>query len=322
MGYGYGKASYGYNVLSVRGVLRNKGVWGNPESVAITGESTIKDIESITGIHAHPIMRHVVWYRELWMELVLNDVFRMPFQNKHTFTMGFFPFALGRGIALGASYAVDPDFLGYYSPNAVDQYAPGFLFSGSLIKDYLDYDLYAAITQNRSDSFNSVNAQILGQITDNGGKRCNPARGFGKINYIVAARLMWYPLDTDDKKLSIEPYVLYNDEREQRIEFLGDSNSKLGTLGLSLEGRTGAFEFGFDTAFNFGRQHVFGSDRNIITREIRNSVATFVNSHVIAAADAPAPEIPGTKALFTPYNQVAIINEPANPQNNGEFYTG
>jgi hypothetical protein len=317
-GYGYGRASYGYDAVTVRAVLRNKGVWGNPESIAVTGDATIKDIEVVTGLHAHPITRHITWYRELWMELVLNDLFRIPFCNKHTFKMGLFPFFVGRGISLGASYAVDPDFLGYYSPNAVDQYAPGFLFSGSFIKDYLDYDLYAAIAQNRSDSFNNVNAQILGQITDGGGKRCNPARGFGKINYIVAARLMWQPLDTHNKKLSFEPYVVYSDDREQKIEFVGDSESKLGTLGLAMEGKFGNVEFGFDTAFNTGRQKVFGTDRNVILKEIRNSVTTFVNSKVIAGPDAPAPEVPGEKALFTPSNQAAINDEPANPANNGQ----
>lgn len=317
--YGYGRVSRGYDIAIVKGVIRNKGVWGSPESIAVTGDAFIKDLEANIGLHAHPITRHILWYRELWMELSIGDIFRIPFSSRHTFKMGFFPFELGRGISLGASYAVDPDFLGYYSPNAVDQYAPGFLFSGSLIDGYLDYDVYAAITQNRSDSFNAVNAQILTQITDNGGKRCNPARGFGKVNYIVATRLMWKPVKGPKKKLIIEPYVLFNDEREQRIEFIGDSNSKLGTIGLAIEGQAGDFEFGFDMAFNLGRQQVFGTDRNIIVREMRNSVATFVNSQVLAAPNAPAPEIPGKKALYTDANQKAILNEPANPKNNGEL---
>jgi hypothetical protein len=316
--YDYGRASRGYNVVTVVGGLRNKGNWGNPESIALTGAATIKDLEAVTGAHFHPITRHIVWYRELWTEFVLNDLFRLPFCNKHTFKLGLFPFMVGRGISLGASYAVDPDFLGYYSPNAVDQYAPGFLFSGSFIENYLLYDVYAALTQNKSDTFNNVNEQILGQITDGGGRRCDPARGFGKVNYIIATRLVWHLFNKGNKKLRLEPYVVYNDDREQKIEFLGDSNSKLGTLGLAMEGQIGNFEFGFDTAFNLGRQQVAGTDRNVTTREIRNSVATFINSHVLAGPGALAPEVPDKRALFTEANQLAINNEPANPQNNGK----
>ena len=34
-------------------------------------------------------------------------------------------------------------------------------------------------------------------------------------------------------KLNIEPYWLYYNEPEQRIEFLGDAKTVLGTIGLA-----------------------------------------------------------------------------------------
>ena len=40
------------------------------------------------------------------------------------------------------------------------------------------------------------------------------------------------------------------------------------------------FECGFDTAFNFGHQTVFGWDRNAIKLENRDGAAVIVNSQV------------------------------------------
>ena len=49
-------------------------------------------------------------------------------------TFGAFPFELGRGIALGTAYAVDASDLGFYSENAIDQYAFGGKFLEILLR--------------------------------------------------------------------------------------------------------------------------------------------------------------------------------------------
>ncbi len=90
------------------------------------------------------------------------------------------------------------------------------------------------------------------------------ARGFGKDNYLIAARLLWTAFDNDYGTATVEPYIMYNDDPEQRVEFAADSNSKLMTAGLACEYINNAFECGFDTAFNRGHQFVKPWDRNQI----------------------------------------------------------
>lgn len=301
--YKYGQQTFGHDAIRFRATIRTKGTFGDPDSIASTAEATIKDLETVVGSHSHPLARYFCWVREAWIDICLNDAFHVPFFSKEQrFTVGIFPFSLGRGISLGSSYAVDPDFIGYYSPSAVDQFAPGARIYGDLSKT-LGYDLYFAITQNRSDTFSNVNAQINGQLI---GHRYDQARGFGKINWIVAGRFRWTPVQADCAQIYLEPYALYNDEREQRVEFLGDANGKLGTFGLAMESQFGDFEFGFDAAFNIGRQQVLAVDRNTIVKESREGTVVQANSHVKASAGSSAPDISGKKALFRTANQQVI----------------
>src|SRR5690606_29788280 len=111
-----------------------------------TAKTTVKDTEVVFGEHSHPLTLILPIMRELWFEVTLNDLVGICSPYRHTFTVGIFPFQLGRGIALGDAYALTPDFLGYNPANAVQQYAPGFKFSGSLMMDeVLTYDVYVEI---------------------------------------------------------------------------------------------------------------------------------------------------------------------------------
>jgi hypothetical protein len=276
----YGAKTYGQNIVEFLFQLRNKGIWGNPESIASTTFADIKVLNAIRGTHKHGFPRHVFWIRQLWLQFNLSQAANLPFKNTHTFTLGSFPFQLGRGIALGDAYAVGPEILGFWADGAIDQYAFGAKFSGEIFPKILSYDLYTAILQNNStglaDTEKTILAQEFGGIT-------NPERGFGKVNYIVAGRFNWTVFDnTWLGRLTAEPYGLYNNDPEQKIEFPADASSKLGTVGLASEFYGDRFEFGFDYAVNFGQQRVKGWDRNIVREDNRGGVVTLVNDQVTA----------------------------------------
>lgn len=313
--YGLGCKSRGYDFVRMKAAIRSKGTWGAPETIASTDDSVVKDVDVVFGRHAHTINRHILWIREVWVEANLGDMFGLPLRNKHTFMAGFFPFQLGRGIALGDAYATDPDLLGYYSPSAIDQYAPGAKLTGCLGSgEYVGYDLYAAILHNKSNTFNNVNMRIRAQQF---GHRFNQARGFGVINWLLATRLRIYPFKEEHYKLYIEPYVLYDDEREQKIEFAGDANMRLGTFGCAMEATLGDVELGFDFARNVGRQYVHGWDRNVILKEIRNGTFVAVNSDV-RAINSIAPDVAGERALFLKSNQAVIDTSTQSQCENGK----
>jgi len=252
--------------LVIRLGIRFKGVFGAPESGAKTGMTTIKDLEEVGGLHRHAISVYVPILRLLEFDISLNDLLRMQWEGKHRFSCGIFPFSVGRGISLGDAYATMPELVGYDPAASVDQYAPGFKFTGQLgHADTLNYDLYIGILDNKAESFEVVNDHVYGQMY---GKRWDQARGFGVLNYVVAGRVRFTPFDDAGRTLCVEPYALFNDHREQRIEVIGDASSKLGTLGVATEGVLGSWEFGFDGALNVGKQYVRGLDRNVVRKEL------------------------------------------------------
>lgn len=140
--YRYGKPKVPYDIVYAKMTVRNKGVWGDPESIASTTSFPVNEFGTSFANHSHGIPLHLLWIRELWIQFSLNDMLRLPFCNNHTLTLGAFPFVLGRGIALGPAFAVDASDLGFISEYAIDQYAFGGKLSGELVKDKLFYDLY------------------------------------------------------------------------------------------------------------------------------------------------------------------------------------
>jgi hypothetical protein len=264
------------NVTEFFATLRNKATWGNAETIAQTTETEVKLLESVFGAHRHSITRQIFWLREGWLKFSINEAFSL-FRHPHYFTLGYFPFELGRGIALGSAFAVNPRFLGFFSDNVIDQYAPGFKWTGELPNNF-SYDLYGEIAENRSDTFGNTTLKVRGQEF---GHRFNQERGPGRINYIIAARARWIPKADKNFLVSFEPYVLYNNAPAQTVEFFEDAASELGTFGMAGEFVFGDFEWGFDAAKNVGHQDVRGWDRNKIEFENRGGAAVLVNSQVV-----------------------------------------
>ena len=241
--------------------LRDRANWGNSGSVASTNPQTIKLGEAVVGEHKHTFPRHIFWIREAWMKLDIGELVDIPYQTKLFFTLGAFPFELGRGISLGTAYAVGPGFLGFLKDDIVDQYAFGGKFHGELLDKRTSYDLYAAILDCRTSSIAEVGEKIRGQEY---GRLERPARGFGHIGFLIAGRVFWKILDEKKHKFTIEPYALFGHQPEQKVVFRGDASGRLGTVGLAGEYSGCHGELGFDCALNMGSQHVRGWDKNEI----------------------------------------------------------
>lgn len=283
---GYGKKTYEKEVAHMRFTIRNKGVWGNPNNIAQTTTGFVKDVNSIVGGHRHYIPRQIFWLREAWLKFEVEPALGLGTTNKHSFTIGAFPFQLGRGISLGDAYAVGPLLLGFYTDFDVDQYATGAKLSGDFLPDVLTYDLYTAILQNKCASTADTGELIYGQAF--GRANCQQ-RGFGHLNFLVAGRVEWTVFDQKDLgSLTVQPYALYNNDPEQTVQFLADASSKLGTVGLNVEYEGERFATGFDYAQNFGQQMVMGWDRNAVARKNLDGYIVEYNSNV--SYDSPKGE--------------------------------
>ncbi len=307
----YGKETYGCEVISFMAGIRNKVIWGDPNSIATTTETSLRENATVFGTHKHYLNRLIPWIREIWLRTDFGKMLGLSWCTRHELTLGSFSFELGRGISLGSAYAVGPEILGFYSDGSIDQFAFGGKLSGDVIKDMLAYDFYVGILQNKSATLGQTAEDIYGQEF---GRLTTPERGFGSINFVVAGHLFVLPINTKEwGKLSFEPYFMYNQDPEQRLEFLGDSMSRLGTIGLACEYIGNSAEFGFDYAFNLGGQQIKGWDRNIIARINNNSFLQEVNSQVVDQNGDKIPFIEGSEAQ-------KIINSSAqNASENGKL---
>jgi len=288
---GYGLEKYGCRVAEFKASMRQRTIWGFASSTARTADAEVKVADVVTSPHSHDLPRLFIWMREGWLKIDLNSALGLGFENKHHLTVGAFPFELGRGISLGAAYAVGPTPLGFYADGVIDQFAFGIKISGELVKDHLNYDVYGSILQARSTSLERTGQKILGQQV---GRLNNPMRGFGKDNYLVAARVLWSVFNNEHGTLSFEPYVLFNNDPEQKIEFPADASSKLGTWGLAGEYEGCRGGCGFDMAFNMGRQQVKAWDRNRVQFLNNAGYVTEINSDVLVGSSS------GSQALFVP----------------------
>lgn len=280
MHLGYGYKTYGEEVFAFDMSWRNKARWGDASSIASTTQTETRALDELGREHKHAFPRLISWVREMWLEFDIARSVGLVLPTNPKFKLGAFPFVLGRGIALGAAYAVGPEFLGFYSDAAIDQFAFGAKISDTFIKDVLDFDFYVGLLQNKSGSVSQTGALIAAQQY---GRRDMPERGPYKINFAVASRFKWKVFNSPTYgKFELEPYGVFNHDPEQRVEFTADAESKLLTLGLAGEYNSNRFELGFDYAVNLGHQFVKGWDRNHNQLENRNGLPTVVNSHVLA----------------------------------------
>ncbi|MFH1831245.1 MAG: hypothetical protein ABH827_00435 [bacterium] len=286
--FAYGEKKFEHKAVEAFVDLRHKGYWGLGSEYAsseATSPGNVRISDSLLGNHAHKNNKPLIWIKEGWLQVSASAVAGVHARNElHFLKLGWFPFEMGRGIALGSFYGMARELIGTYNWDE-DKAAPGILLTGEITKDKLAYDVYYSKFEERNKSLsytlNTLKEQLIGRKT-------TPSRGVAKDNDLFATRLKWTALNTDQYgKLNLEPYVFYNEASDQRIEILADSKTELGSVGLSAEHKYKNFEIGGDIAANFGDQYIHGIDRNVIKveRDKDGYLAEFF-SHIYARSDA------------------------------------
>ncbi|MFA6527202.1 MAG: hypothetical protein WCT20_02145, partial [Candidatus Babeliales bacterium] len=164
--YAFGKEKFGYNAAEAFVELRHKGVWGKAMSASDKdaggpGAPSIVVMDNVSlGGHTHDTGRTLAWVKEAWLQISPNAILNSTSVNYlHFLKIGWVPFELGRGIALGGVYGAGKDLFGLYSYGE-DKATPGILLHGQLIKDKLSYDLYYSKFEERGKSFSGNIAPI------------------------------------------------------------------------------------------------------------------------------------------------------------------
>lgn len=310
--FAYGEKKYGHKAVQLYSDLKHKSVWGKPASYADkeggpAGPASVKLANSIFGAHSHTTGKPLTWFTEAWLQFSFNAICDSSCENRHYLKLGWFPFELGRGIALGSYYGAAKEILGLYS-YPEDKAAPGINLHGDIIKDRLSYDIYYARFEERNKSFSdTINYEKRHWI----GRSTNPWRGVNKDDSLIAARLKIYPLpEVVPGILELEPYWFYNDASDQKLEIAPDVKTRLHTFGFATEyAYSDLFEFGSDSAFNFGTELVRSIDRNVAQIENRNGQLVEVYSHIVDTANSKV------KALVTPDVKTVALNQSLSTNN-------
>lgn len=287
----YGKEKYGYKAAEFYANLVHKGIWGRATGYADKDSgpiapSSVRLSQSIVGSHSHVSGKAIPWFSEAWLKFSPNAALA-PLGNEtlmHHIQLGWFPFQLGRGIALGSLYSVNRSFLGLYNTCAEDKGAPGIDVHGVIVKDRLEYDFYYSKFEERGKSFSDVinfdRIQTVNRVT-------TPWRGVGKDNDLVAGRVQWTALkDSAIGSVTIEPFIFYNAASDQNVEMPVDSKANWGAYGIGAEHKHGNFECGAEFAFNYGEEKLFFIDRNVTKIENVNGQLYERFSHIYTADPA------------------------------------
>ena len=301
------------DVIKSKLTLRNKAKWGNTRSLLTTQEQ-LQILDFTLDDHSHSFNRLIPWFRKAWVKFSINDAFDIKADRKHSLKFGAFPYQLGRGISLGAAYAVSPGVLGFFTDNTIDQFAFGALWRGHLTANHnVTYDFYCAMLENLSASF----SQTTEVVNRNCLNCASIYRGYGDLNIVYASRIRAHLLNSETfGRLVFEPYILYDWVPAQKITVRSDANVKLWTMGAAVEYAGRRWELGFETAFNFGRQHAKGWDRNYIIPH-RNGT-TGALEEVYGAVYVGEKDATGSNvAPVTDANKTIVDNAPKGAVFNG-----
>jgi hypothetical protein len=274
--FAYGQEKYDYKAVEFFMDMRYKGIWGRAMDYADkesgpVGPSNVKfespvrfagsNTEAIFGPHSHVSGKSLLWLKDAWLNFSLNAAFGSYSQDVHNLKLGWFPFDLGRGIALGGYYGLNKELLGFLYNSAEEKSAPGINLHGTIVKDRVDYDLYYSRLEERGKSLSDTLTLEKRHIV---GRNGTPWRGVAKDVDLFAARMNLKPF-LDHRNvgtIEIEPYVFYNAASDQTLEYDPDVKAQWGAYGFSLEQSYKDFEWGGECAFNYGKEKVYNIDRN------------------------------------------------------------
>ncbi len=257
----YGKEKYGKAAL--RFFLRSRLQYqaGRFDKVLVTNPSTVKINNAVLPVPGASLNATVPWYKHAGAELYVNSLFDQEVATDHFLKVGLFEYEVSRGIAYGSGYGTAKDYLGIYSGS--QNFSPfGILLSGEMIKDRLGYEFYFARLEEKSADYKQTSAYTKKHIV---GERAAGRAGSGNCNDVFTGTLKSKYGSDRFGDLKSNLFVVFNNAVDQQIEVANDSQSKLVTVGTSLEYEKGNFELGLEIARNLGTEYVYNIDRNAIT---------------------------------------------------------
>jgi hypothetical protein len=280
----YGNKTYGRSAADAFLRLTNYGYWYYESYYTpFNGSSRT----AYTAGDVRPL-NMLTYMEEMWINMHLGtffDAYDNWFSYKNhpvSIKMGYFPYQLGRGIAFGDA-AMHIPYLGWDSYQYDDARFnhPGILLHGYVNKN-ISYDLYYT-KQSENSLLTAMTWETINENRTDGRRKW---RGISKGRDLWAAKM-----DLNHSKkwgdLHAQPYVMYVDAPELKIEVDGDSAARLGTTGMMLEFKRGRFSINAEVAGQFGHQNVHAIDRNKqeVVTDVDTGIQINAHSHVFVTSN-------------------------------------
>lgn len=301
--------------ILVHDTFRFRYKWGSGTDVKVQN-GVIKFVDANIETKGTAANKHLIWSREAWIKIALGDVNN---DYDHYFKLGIFPFQVGRGISLGAAYQAE-GFLGFTPGFSVDQFAPGVLLHMDLVPKRVATDFYVGLLENFNTSFKS-NEEIIraGEIiTGCLDPNQRGKRGTNRSDFVVALRTVAQAIAQKNNSIFLEPYIVYVQAVDQKLEFANDSDTFLTTYGMSVEGEAGKFEWGAEGAVNHGEVFIKPWDRNSISL-CRNSNGLVEERYTKILNDDPRSVNKPSVTTVTDANKSIVTSGSLNPSLNGQL---
>lgn len=202
-----------------------------------------------------------VWYAEegwlSWIPFVTDDG-----QVLMECKVGYFPFVIGRGIALGDYFDGAVSYLGWQTPanpGNGTQRSPGCIIHYTISPD-LHVTGYYSLWRGRSFEKDDTREHLYHvMFADTSHPRGE--RGVSNQRHIAAC-VFSYTAQSEDKKMKLQPYGFYVSAPELTVERAGDASCKALTMGCMAEYEVGPLALNIEGAYQVGTHTMHALDRN------------------------------------------------------------
>jgi len=273
----YGSRQYGRPAASAQIRLAAFNYWDDATKYTAFSEepvyvetSAIREKAEISE-HTHVGTVPLIYQEEAWFDLDF-DVFSSKIKIPISLRVGYFPYKVGRGIALGDYFDGAISYMGWQTPstssNASNSPA-GILWEIDFTEEIgLDfyYSKWRASSIGPDHTRNPIRAHWM-SVTFSDRNPSDAERGTKSDADLFAAKCDIDLKREDGGEWHIEPYTTYVYHPDQKIEFAGDATTQLGTAGFMAEYSGEQFSFNVECAMQYGFQKVRAIDRAVASVE-------------------------------------------------------
>lgn len=271
----FGRRQFGEPV--VRGMIRMTAfnVWDNfdvytpvvEEPVAFSPQSFLKKGELAE--HHHDGTVTELFMEDGWFEVNFDRLINASSQLPVSFRAGYFKHKVGRGVSLGTYFDGAINYMGWETPgnpgNNTNS-SPGLKLTLGHTDDCA-FELYYSKWRKRSHGPDFTREETRAKRLDvNEEEATAIQRGIHADRDLFSARIKYHhdfgPYSS--AQFSAEPYLVYVNAPELKVEFDGDASARITTFGCMTEYKHNGWTLNVEAAFQAGTQTMHTIDRNHI----------------------------------------------------------